>query len=26
VVGAVSDVAAALGYDIEAALHDPDEH
>ena len=26
VVGAVPDVAAALGYDIEAALEDPDEH
>jgi 4-carboxymuconolactone decarboxylase len=26
VVGAVTDVAAALGYDVEAALHDPDEH
>ena len=25
VVGAVTDVAAALGYDIEAALDDPDE-
>jgi len=26
VVGAVTDVAAALGYDVEAALDDPDEH
>jgi 4-carboxymuconolactone decarboxylase len=26
VVSAVTDVAAALGYDIEAALDDPDEH
>ncbi len=26
VVGAVTDVATALGYDVEAALHDPDEH
>ena len=26
VVGAVTDVAAALGYDVEAALVDPDDH
>lgn len=26
VVGAVADVAAALGYDVEAALADPDDH
>ena len=26
VVGAVTDVAAALGYDLEAALEDPDDH
>jgi alkylhydroperoxidase/carboxymuconolactone decarboxylase family protein YurZ len=26
VVGAVTDVAAALGYDVEAALNDPDGH
>jgi 4-carboxymuconolactone decarboxylase len=26
VVGAVADVAAALGYDVEAALNDPDGH
>ncbi len=26
VVGAVTDVADALGYDIEAALVDPDDH
>jgi len=26
VVGAVTDVAAALGYDVEAALEDPDDH
>jgi alkylhydroperoxidase/carboxymuconolactone decarboxylase family protein YurZ len=26
VTGAVPDVAAALGYDIEAALMDPDDH
>jgi hypothetical protein len=26
VTGAVSDVAAALGYDVEAALMDPDDH
>jgi alkylhydroperoxidase/carboxymuconolactone decarboxylase family protein YurZ len=26
VVGAVPDVAAALGYDVEAALEDPDDH
>jgi alkylhydroperoxidase/carboxymuconolactone decarboxylase family protein YurZ len=25
-VGAVTDVAAALGYDVEAALADPDDH
>ena len=25
-VGAVTDVAAALGYDVEAALEDPDDH
>ena len=26
VTGAVPDVAAALGYDVEAALLDPDDH
>jgi alkylhydroperoxidase/carboxymuconolactone decarboxylase family protein YurZ len=26
VVGAVTDLAAALGYDVEAALVDPDDH
>jgi len=26
VTGAVPDVAAALGYDVEAALVDPDDH
>ena len=26
VIGAVTDVAAALGYDVEAALEDPDDH
>ena len=26
VIGAVTDVAAALGYDVEAALEDPDAH
>ena len=26
VVGAVTDVAAALGYDIDTALEDPDDH
>jgi 4-carboxymuconolactone decarboxylase len=26
VVGSVTDLAAALGYDVEAALFDPDDH